>query len=76
VTVDTIPEGVCLVDRKGRILHHNAVLARLAGQDEAWSAATREVLEVIMGGAGWDQGTDPWMPRGRSSGRSATRGGS
>ncbi len=60
LTVDTIPEGVCLVDRKGRILHYNAVLARLAGQGESLVGRdAREVLDVIMGGAGWDRGNDP-----------------
>jgi signal transduction histidine kinase len=60
LTVDTIPEGVCLVDRTGRILHHNAVLARLAGQGEILVGRdAREVLDAIMGGAGWDRGTDP-----------------
>jgi PAS domain S-box-containing protein len=60
LTVDSIPEGVCLVDRRGRILHHNAVLARLAGQGESLVGRdAREVLGVIMGGAGWDRGTDP-----------------
>jgi len=60
LTVDTIPEGVCLVDRNGRILHHNAVLARLAGQGEILVGRdAREVLDAIMGGAGWDRGTDP-----------------
>ena len=60
LTVDTIPEGVCLLDRKGRILHHNAVLARLAGQGEDLVGRdAREVLDVIMAGAGWDQGSDP-----------------
>ena len=57
LTVDSISEAVCLLDRKGRILRHNAMLARLAGQgDDLVGRDGREVLDVILGGAGWDRG--------------------
>jgi signal transduction histidine kinase len=57
LTVDSISEAVCLLDRDGRILRHNAVLARLAGQGEDLVGRdAREVLDVILAGAGWDRG--------------------
>src|SRR5262249_32302551 len=57
LTVDTISEAVCLLDRDGRILRHNAVLARLADRgDDLVGHDAREVLDVILAGAGWDRG--------------------
>jgi signal transduction histidine kinase len=56
LTVDTISEAVCLLDPNGRILRHNAVLARLAGQGEDLvGREAREILDVILGGVGWDR---------------------
>jgi signal transduction histidine kinase/AmiR/NasT family two-component response regulator len=61
LTVDSISDAVCLLDRNGRILRHNAMLARLGGQgDDLVGRDAREVLDVILGGAGWDRG--PGLP--------------
>ena len=65
LTVDTIAEGVCLLDRQGTILRHNAVLARLAGLGEDLVGRDgSEVLDVILAGAGWERGSGlPDAPR-------------
>jgi signal transduction histidine kinase len=65
LTVDTISEAVCLLDRDGRILRHNAVLARLSGQgDNLVGRDAREVLDAILAGAGWPRGRGlPDAPR-------------
>ena len=57
LTVDSISEAVCLLDPEGRILRHNAVLARLSGQGpDLVGRDARDVLEAILTGAGWERG--------------------
>ena len=64
LTVDTISEAVCLLDHEGRILRHNAVLARLAGQGEDLVGRDAgEVLDVILAGAGWDRSVGLHVPQ-------------
>jgi PAS domain S-box-containing protein len=56
LTVDSISEAVCLLDHEGRILRHNAVLARLSGQGpDLVGRDARDVLEAILTGAGWER---------------------
>jgi signal transduction histidine kinase/ActR/RegA family two-component response regulator len=60
LTVDSISEAVCLLDYEGRILRHNAVLARLSGQGpDLVGRDARDVLDIILAGAGWERGTGP-----------------
>jgi CheY-like chemotaxis protein len=49
LTFDAITDGVCLLDRDGAILRHNAVFAALAGGDSVGGRDGLEILARVVG---------------------------
>jgi PAS domain S-box-containing protein len=59
MTFDAITDGVCLLDRAGRVVRYNPVFARLAGLDSA--LAGRPGIEVFQTLTGRPEGALPEM---------------
>jgi PAS domain S-box-containing protein len=49
LTFDAITDGVCLLDRDGAILRHNAVFGALAGGESVAGRDGLEILEAVVG---------------------------